>query len=95
MIRAPVYVFAFLCIAMIAAPVAALVPVASFSAAPTAGTAPLAVSCTDVSTGPDGLGLVIRRQNYTASAWTRQVAHAPGHPGIFMSASLFRTGPSS
>ena len=81
MTHAPIYVFAFLCIAMIAAPVAALVPVASFSAAPTAGTAPLAVSFTDASIGaPTGWAWYFGDENYTASAWTRQVAHAPWAP---------------
>ena len=73
--------FAFLCIAMIAVPAVAVVPVASFSASPTAGNAPLAVSFTDTSTGtPTGWAWYFGDENYTASVWTQQVAHAPWAP---------------
>ncbi len=78
MSHASFFIFASLCIAMIAAPAAALVSFASFSASPTAGTAPLAVSFTDTSTGaPTGWAWYFGDENYTASAWTQQVAHAP------------------
>ncbi len=70
--------FALLCIALIAAPAAALAPVASFSADTTSGPAPLEVSFADTSSGsPAGWAWYFGDENYTSSRWVQTNPSAP------------------
>ncbi|MEN6342988.1 MAG: kelch repeat-containing protein [Methanospirillum sp.] len=66
---------------LFASPGAAAVPVASFSASPTTGIAPLAVSFTDGSSGsPAGWAWYFGDETYSAANWTRQSDAVPWTP---------------
>ncbi len=81
MARLSLPVFAFICIALIAVPVAAAPPTALFSASPTNGPAPLNVSFTDASSdSPTGWAWYFGDEDYASKNWTRQTQDAGWYP---------------